>query len=156
MRKMQWGVLLGTMLALPACGGGSDAGDQAAMDTAAAVDTAMAPAADATAPAPAGNVQLPPGVTPEMVAQGHEIFNSNICWSCHQQNAVGGPLAPALDDSTWINIDGSYDAIVGLIKSGVPQPKQHPTPMPPMGGAQLTDQQIKDLAAYVYSISHGA
>lgn len=148
MRTIQWGALLGAFLVLGACGGG----DQAANQTPA--DTAAAPAAQPAAPA--SNVTLPPGVTPEMVAQGKEIFNSNICWSCHQQNAVGGPLAPALNDTVWLNIDGSYDAIVSTIKTGVPQPKQHPAPMPPMGGAQLTEEQIKALAAYVYSISHGA
>jgi len=149
MRKTQWGTLLGTLVVLAACGGGNDAANQAA------VDTTAAPVAAPAAPAAASNVQLPEGVTPEMVAQGHEIFNTNICHSCHMQDAVGGPLAPALNDGTWINIDGSYNSIVGLIKSGVAQPMQHPTPMPPMGGAQLTDDQINSLAAYVYSISHG-
>jgi mono/diheme cytochrome c family protein len=33
--------------------------------------------------------------------------------------------------------------------------KQHPSPMPPMGGAQLTEEQVRALAAYIYSISHG-
>ena len=70
-------------------------------------------------------------------------------------DGVGGPLAPPLNDTTWLNVDGSYDAIVGLIKSGVPQPKQFPAAMPAMGGAQLTEDQIKALAAYVYSIGHG-
>ena len=151
MRKIQWGALLGGFLVLSACGGGDNNASQAAGDTAAAPAQPAAPSAPA-----ASNVQLPAGVTPEMVAQGQEIFNTNICWSCHQQNAVGGPLAPALNDTTWLNIDGSYDAIVSTIKTGVPQPKQHPSPMPPMGGAQLTEDQIKALAAYVYSISHGA
>jgi len=27
--------------------------------------------------------------------------------------------------------------------------------MPPMGGAQLTDEQVRAVAAYVYAISHG-
>jgi len=152
MRTIQWGALLGAFLVLGACGGGDQTANQTASDTAAA------PAAQPAQPAApaASNVPLPPGVTPEMVAQGQEIFNSNICWSCHQQNGVGGPLAPALNDTVWINIDGSYDAILKTIHTGVPQPKQHPSPMPPMGGAQLTEDQMKALAAYVYSISHRA
>ena len=36
---------------------------------------------------------------------------------------------------------------------GVPQPKQHPAPMPAKGGAPLTDEQVKQVSAYVYSIS---
>jgi len=151
MRKIQSGALLGAFLVLGACAGGDDTANQTVADTMAV------PAAEPAAPAAPGNVQLPAGVTPEMVAQGQEIFNTNICWSCHQQNAVGGPLAPALNDTTWINIDGSYDAIVGVIKTGVAQPKQHPSPMPAMGGAAtpFTEEQIGALAAYIYSISHG-
>jgi mono/diheme cytochrome c family protein len=148
MRKMRWGALLGAFLVLGACAGGDDTAEQTAADTAAAATEAPA------SPAPS-NVQLPEGVTPEMVAQGQEIFNTNICWSCHQQNAVGGPLAPALNDTTWINVDGSYDAIIGVIKSGVAHPTRYDSPMPAMGGAQLTEDQIRSLAAYVYSISHG-
>lgn len=149
MRKIHWGALLGTFLVLGACAGGDDTADQTAADTAAA----PAPAPTTSAPS---NVQLPEGVTPEMVAQGQEIFNTNICWSCHLQNGVGGPLAPPLNDTTWLNVDGSYDGIVGVIKSGVQQPKQYPSPMPAMGGAQLTEEQIRALAAYVYSIAHGS
>lgn len=148
MRKIELGALLGVFAVMTACAGGDKA------DDAAATDSAAAPAATAPAAAPS-NVQLPEGVTPEMVAQGQEIFNTNICWSCHQQNGVGGPLAPPLNDQTWINVDGTYPAIVNVVKTGVPQPKQFPTPMPPMGGAQLTDEQVNAVAAYVYSISHG-
>ena len=38
--------------------------------------------------------------------------------------------------------------------TGVPKPKEHPAPMPPKGGAPLTDDQVKAVAAYVYSLSH--
>ena len=59
-----------------------------------------------------------------------------------------------LTDQQWINGDGSYDFIVHTVTTGVPQPKQHPAPMPPKGGATLTDDQVKAVAAYVYSLSH--
>jgi hypothetical protein len=42
---------------------------------------------------------------------------------------------------------------VQVVTNGVPQPKQHPAPMPPKGGAPLTDQQVRAVAAYVFSIS---
>ena len=151
MRKIQVGVLLGAFVALAACAGGDDAAtEQPATDTATAAAPAEAP------PAVPSNVQLPEGVTPEMVAQGQQIFNTGICWSCHQQNGVGGPLAPPLNDQTWINIpQGSYDEIVQVITTGVPQPKQFPGPMPAKGGAPLTDEEVRAVAAYVYSLSHG-
>jgi len=33
-------------------------------------------------------------------------------------------------------------------------PKEYRSPMPPMGGAQLTPDQLSALAAYVWSLSH--
>jgi mono/diheme cytochrome c family protein len=76
------------------------------------------------------------------------------CTACHGQDAKGTAVAPDLTDNQWINGDGSYDFIVHTVTTGVPQPKQHPAPMPPKGGATLSDQQVKAVAAYVYSLSH--
>jgi mono/diheme cytochrome c family protein len=50
--------------------------------------------------------------------------------------------------------DGSWAGIAKTITDGVMQPKEYRSPMPPMGGAQLTDDQVKALAAYVWSMSH--
>jgi mono/diheme cytochrome c family protein len=50
--------------------------------------------------------------------------------------------------------DGSWAGITKTITDGVPQPKEYRSPMPPMGGAQLTDDQVKALGAYVWSMSH--
>jgi hypothetical protein len=36
----------------------------------------------------------------------------------------------------------------------VPQPKKYRTPMPAMGGAQLTAEQLSALAAYVWGLGH--
>ena len=100
------------------------------------------------------DVQLPEGVTQEMVTAGQQVFSSNgNCMTCHGQAGAGTPLAPVLADADWLHIDGSYDAIRQIIQTGVPQPQQFPAPMPPMGGAQLSDEQIRSLAAYVYTLS---
>ena len=50
--------------------------------------------------------------------------------------------------------DGSLAGILKVITDGVPQPKQYRSPMPPMGGAQLSDTQASALAAYVWGLSH--
>jgi len=50
--------------------------------------------------------------------------------------------------------DGSYAGILKTIRDGVPQPKEYRSPMPPMGGAQLTPDQLSALAAYVWALSH--
>lgn len=110
--------------------------------------------------APAGeapslaDVALPEGVTQEMVAAGDEIFNGvATCHACHGQSAAGGPLAPSLNDSDWLHIDGSFDALVQIITAGVPAPQQFPAPMPPMGGSALSEEQVRQVAAYVFAIS---
>lgn len=85
---------------------------------------------------------------------GKAIFTGKgICYACHGANAKGTPLAPDLTDGTWINIDGSLASIARVVKEGVSAPKQHPAPMPPMGGAQLTDAEIQAVSQYVFSLS---
>jgi mono/diheme cytochrome c family protein len=96
--------------------------------------------------------------TPQQIALGDSIFHGQVgggtCTACHGQDAKGTAVAPDLTDSQWINGDGSYQFIVNTVTTGVPKPKQHPAPMPPKGGAPLTDEQVKAVAAYVYSLSH--
>src|SRR5690606_20288937 len=100
------------------------------------------------------NVQLPEGMTPEMVQAGKTAFETTICYTCHGMDASGTPLAPDLTDAEWINTDGSPEGIEQIIRNGVPTPVSHPAPMPPMGGAQLSDEQSQNLVAYVYALSH--
>lgn len=96
--------------------------------------------------------------TPQQVALGDSIFHGlaagGTCSACHGQDGKGTAVAPDLTDQQWLNGDGSYDFMVRIITEGVPKPKQHPAPMPPKGGAALTDDQVKAVAAYEYSLSH--
>ena len=108
------------------------------------------------AASPAEEPGLPGGITPELVEEGREIFTgSGVCISCHGQNGEGTPLAPSLTDGEWIHIDGSYDAIAKLVNTGVPEPEQHAVPMPPRGGGGITADQVRAVAAYVWTLSHG-
>lgn len=108
----------------------------------------------AAAPVARAPVTLPEGVTQEMVAQGEQLYGSTgNCFTCHGPTADGTPLAPGLNEASWIHIDGSFDQLVQIIANGVPQPAQYPAAMPARGGAPLTDEQVRDIAAYVYSIS---
>ena len=66
----------------------------------------------------------------------------------------GLPLGPNLAGKKWLWSDGSYAGILKAITGGVPQPKEYRSPMPPMGGAQLTPDQLSALAAYVWAIGH--
>ena len=95
----------------------------------------------------------PAGVTQAMVDAGQQHF-ANPCAGCHGTGGTGSPSAPPLDDAEWLNVSGAYPELVAVITSGVANPKQHPAPMPPRGGGSFTDQQVRELAAYVYALSH--
>lgn len=141
------------VLVLSACGG--DAAEQA---TPAGDDTAApeAPAAQTPQSTVGANVELPEGVTQDMVAQGEQIFNQQICMSCHGMNGVGTVLGPAMTDQEWLNTDGTYEGIMDIVRTGVADPVEFAAPMPAMGGIQLSDEQIRQVAAYVYALSHGS
>ena len=112
---------------------------------------------DAGAAATAGGA-VPEGATPEMVALGERIYRGQVggaaCTGCHGANGGGSPLGPDLTGKKWLWSDGSYAGIKKTITDGVPQPKQYRSPMPAMGGAQLTADQVSALAAYIWSLSH--
>ncbi len=101
--------------------------------------------------------QAPAAVTPAEIAQGDSIFHGpGNCYACHGANAQGA-VGPNLTDAEWIHSDGSYDAIVKQVTTGVPQSESKSgIPMPPKGGSTITDDQVKAVAASVYSLSHKA
>ena len=98
---------------------------------------------------------LPAGVTVAMVQEGQDIFNTatGICYTCHLREGAGGALAPNLTDEVWLNIDGEYESIVLIVTNGVPEPVEHPGFMAPRAGMPLTDEQVRAVAAYVYTLS---
>jgi glucose/arabinose dehydrogenase/mono/diheme cytochrome c family protein len=106
------------------------------------------------------NLPVPKGATHEMVALGDRIYHGQVggatCTGCHGADATGTPLAPDLTDTKWLWSDGSYSGIAKTITSGVPQPKEYRSAMPPMGGAQLSTDQVSALAAYIWGLSHPA
>jgi len=116
-----------------------------------AADTGAAPRARGVAASAMGC----PDISQELVDTGRGILSGDgNCYSCHGSDARGTALAPDLTDSMWLDIDGSYSAIAGLVQRGVPDPKVFPSPMPAMGGAQLDSVQVCAVAAYVYSLGH--
>jgi mono/diheme cytochrome c family protein len=149
MRGIKFGAVILT-LALAACGGSGEQEDAAANGGEPAAQPAETPATQPSAGTP------PEGATAEDVTAGQQIFTSTgNCYTCHGPDGRGTQLAPNLTDSEWINIDGSFAAIQQNVRTGVPQPKQHPAPMPAMGGATLSDDQIRQVSAYVWSLGGG-
>ena len=101
---------------------------------------------------------FPEGATPQMVALGKRIYSGQVggapCSGCHGDAGQGSALGPALNAKSWLWSDGSVSGIAKTITEGVAQPKKYRAPMPPFGGAQLTPDQVKALAAYVWTLSH--
>jgi glucose/arabinose dehydrogenase/mono/diheme cytochrome c family protein len=101
---------------------------------------------------------IPEGATQEMVDLGGRIYHGEVggaaCTGCHGANAKGSSLGPDLTSKKFLWSDGSFEGLLQSITEGVPKPKQYRSPMPPMGGAQLTPDQLKALTAYVWSLSH--
>src|SRR5262249_6545158 len=112
----------------------------------------------APAPARAAKSATPPEVTADAIAAGSVIFNTKSCKNCHMPNGVGGVRGPDLTDDKWIHIDGSYDGIVRLVTTGFTKAEQvepkYQFSMNPRGGTNLTDAEIRAVAAYVWSLSH--
>ena len=130
-------------------------GNAAGLATAAAAvpPEGVHPNAGATAQMP-----VPKGATPALVALGGQVFHGQAggaaCTGCHGTDGSGTPLGPSLTDKTYNWSDGSWAGIQKVVQDGVPQPKNYRGPMPPLGGAQLTPEQVKAVAAYVWGLSH--
>ena len=149
--------LLVAAAALGACSGGKSS-------TSTAPAPASAPtSAPAASPAAtrAGAGGMPAGVTAAMVAEGDSLFHARSCRNCHGPDAKGRTNGPDLTSGKFLHVNGSYDDFVRIITSGVPaeqiKDKTHTLAMNPRGGGRpplLTDDQVKAIAAYVYSLNH--
>ena len=103
-------------------------------------------------------LNAPPGSTPAMVARGDRVFHGldggATCTGCHGTDATGSTLGPKLITTKWLWSDGSYSGIAATVAQGVAQPKQFRSPMPAMGGAQLSSDQVMAVSAYVWALNH--
>ncbi len=89
-------------------------------------------------------------ITPAMIDAGRKIFHGDGgCFACHGPDLGGTAIAPDLKDSTWKNGDGSYADIIKIVSGGVPGTLMVSHP----GG--ISDEQLRKVAAYVWSVSHG-
>jgi len=102
---------------------------------------------------PAGAASAAPST--ELIAQGDKIFHGpGNCYACHGTNAQGS-VGPNLTDAEWIHSKGSYEEIVAQVTKGVPKEESKSgIVMPPRGGSTISDDEVKAVAAYVYSLSH--
>ena len=82
---------------------------------------------------------------PEAVKIGQRLFGNN-CALCHGSDARGNKGYPNLTDNDWL-YGGNPEQIAASITNG------RNAIMPPGGGLPMTEQDIKDMAAYVLSLS---
>ena len=106
----------------------------------------------------AANLRVPPGATRADLVLGEQVFHGRVggagCVGCHGSDGGGTPVGPSLLGPTWLWSDGSVSGLEQTIREGVTTPKQYRDPMPPMGGAQLADAQVRALAVYVWALGH--
>ncbi|HYF39591.1 MAG TPA: c-type cytochrome [Gemmatimonadales bacterium] len=107
------------------------------------------PSAEGEAAAPAS------AVSPELIARGEKVFQGpGNCYACHGSKGEGS-VGPNLTDAEWIHSKGSLEDITAQITNGVPKEKaKSGIPMPAKGGGTLSDEDVRAVAAYVYSLSH--
>ncbi|MCM2562757.1 cytochrome-c oxidase, cbb3-type subunit III [Lutimaribacter sp. EGI FJ00015] len=90
-----------------------------------------------------------PPVDESLVEAGAEVYEIN-CVACHGEDAQGDKFqgAPNLADAIWL-YGGDYDAIYETVwnsRFGV---------MPPMGGADLSEAEIRAVTTYVHQLGGG-
>jgi len=103
-----------------------------------------------SSPNPSGSPSLPGDP-----AKGETLYNQSGCGGCHGAALTGG-VGPALNpiDRTLRGVSNPLDPafLIDIITNGRTPQQGDPkvTAMPPKGGTpSLTDQDIKDLAAFI-------
>jgi len=118
--------------------------------------TLVAPAVRAQDSLPPASVR-PPQVTDSAVLRGRELFHgAGSCSACHGVAGVGTDSGPALAQGVWLHGPDSYEGILARVIHGVP--KAYSTRgqvMPMRGWNTMSDAEARDVAAYVWIISHG-
>ncbi len=101
-------------------------------------------------------LKRPTPVTDSAVARGRELFHGAAnCSACHGVEGIGTDKGAPLAQGVWLHGDDSYEGILSRILHGIPREVSiRGTAMPMRGWDPLNDQEVRDVAAYVWAISH--
>lgn len=132
--------LLASLITAGAAPAAAQAGSETSAKPAAPQSTSTAPAAGASSSA--------------LIARGDAVYHGpGNCYACHGSKGEGS-VGPSLTDAEWIHSKGTLQEIEAQIIHGVPKEvAKSGIPMPPKGGATLSDEDVKACAAYVHSLS---
>lgn len=96
--------------------------------------------------------ELPQGATAEQASAGRRLYRT-ACIMCHGERAEGTQLGPPLTEGEWSRGTGSFEDIVQVVTEGAPATGEHGVPMPPRGGGAMSEEEIRAVSAYTYSLS---
>lgn len=111
-----------------------------------------------------GTLKNPLPITPEIVAEGKELYQTKTCGACHGANG-GGIHCPSLINENWIygSDDDTLFRLVAIGSEGVAKAgysrgdkEKHAGPMPPFGEAISNEQDLWKIIAYIRSLKAGA
>lgn len=87
----------------------------------------------------------------KLIAVGREIFHGEgTCFACHGAKLEGTAIAPTLRAHKWRNGDGSLEMILRVVHTGVPNTAMVAHP------GNINENEIQQVAAYVWAVSRGA
>jgi mono/diheme cytochrome c family protein len=96
------------------------------------------------------------GISEEKIALGKKLYSAGAgCAVCHGKLAKGVPgMTSDLTDGVWKYAEqGTYEAVVAVIMSGLSKEQTGKMVMPSKDAKKLTDEQIEALAAYLWSLN---
>jgi mono/diheme cytochrome c family protein len=87
----------------------------------------------------------------KLIAAGREVFHGEgTCFACHGAKLEGTAIAPTLRAHKWRNGDGSFEMILRVVHTGVPNTAMVAHP------GNINETEIQQVAAYVWAVSRGA
>lgn len=110
-----------------------------------------------------GRLKNPLSITPEIIAEGKELYQAKTCGACHGGNG-SGIHCPSLVNDAWIygEDDDTLFRLVALgseamVSAGYPRgdKEKHAGPMPSFGEMISDEQELWKIIAFIRSLKLG-